>query len=82
MEVSRITRITLFLLFIGRDGNFVKTQIPIYISGLFPSLPNKANVPGTLLRVGSRLALDHINNDASILPGYNLNMTEGDSKVS
>ncbi|CAB4028482.1 gamma-aminobutyric acid type B receptor subunit 2-like, partial [Paramuricea clavata] len=47
---------------------------------MFPSLPNKARVPGFVLEAGTRLALDHINNDSSILPGYTLDMVTGDSK--
>ena len=53
----------------------------IYFAGMFPSWPNKARVPGFVLEAGTRLALDHINNDSSILPGYTLDMVTGDSKV-
>ena len=53
----------------------------IYFAGMFPSWPNKARVPGFILEAGTRLALDHINNDSSILPGYTLDMVTGDSKV-
>jgi hypothetical protein len=53
----------------------------VYFAGMFPSLPNKARVPGFVLEAGTRLALDHINNDSSILPGYTLDMVTGDSKV-
>lgn len=67
-------------LFVASYVSLVKAIPQIYIGGLFPSLPNKARVPGQLLITGSRLALDHINNDTSLLPGYILNMTEGDSK--
>ena len=45
----------------------------IYFAGMFPSWPR--------LEDGTRLALDHINNDSSILPGYTLDMVTGDSKV-
>ncbi len=53
----------------------------VFFAGMFPSWPNKARVPGFVLDVGTRLALDHINNDSSILPGYTLDMVTGDSKV-
>ena len=53
----------------------------VYFAGMFPSWPNKARVPGFVLEAGTRLALDHINNDSSILPGYNLDVITGDSKV-
>ncbi|CAB3996140.1 Hypothetical predicted protein [Paramuricea clavata] len=52
----------------------------VYFAGMFPSLPNKARVPGFVLEAGTRLALDYINNDSSILPGYTLDMVTGDSK--
>ncbi|XP_028397789.1 gamma-aminobutyric acid type B receptor subunit 2-like [Dendronephthya gigantea] len=52
----------------------------IYFAGMFPSLPNKARVPGFVLDAGTRLALDHINNDSSILSGYTLDIVTGDSK--
>lgn len=75
-----MAKTTLFLLCITGCVNLVKTQAPIYIAGLFPSWPNRANVPGFVLDIGSRLALDHINNDSTILPGYMLDMVTGDSK--
>ena len=58
-----------------------KSNTTVYFAGLFPSWPNKARVPGFVLEAGTRLALDHINNDSSILPGYTLDMVTGDSKV-
>ena len=58
------------------------STITVYFAGMFPSWPNKARVPGFVLDVGTRLALDHINHDSTILPGYTLDMVTGDSKVS
>ena len=72
---------TLLLFIVTSFVSLVKAKPRIYIGALFPSLPNKARVPGVFLEVGSRLALDHINNDTSVLPEYTLDMIHGDSKV-
>ena len=58
-----------------------KASTTVYFAGMFPSWPNKERVPGFVLDAGTRLALDHINNDSSILSGYTLDMVTGDSKV-
>ncbi len=75
-----------FQLLSSADGQLIPTDrgtvsTTVFFAGMFPSWPNKARVPGFVLDVGTRLALDHINNDSSILPGYTLDMVTGDSKV-
>ena len=74
-------QLILFLFSCFLQAHLTGANTTVYFAGMFPSWPNKARVPGFVLDAGTRLALDHINNDSTILPGYTLDMVTGDSKV-
>ncbi|XP_072045624.1 gamma-aminobutyric acid type B receptor subunit 1-like [Amphiura filiformis] len=55
--------------------------IPLYIMGLFPILGDEFN-RGPSARIASQLALEHINDRADILPGYEMKMNWIDTKCN
>ena len=65
-----------------QDPNVLIGRIPLYF-GLIQSLGgplSQFEVPGSI--AGVKVALDRINNDSSLLPGYTLHFTFTDSMVS
>ena len=63
------------------DSNFLQGRIPIYF-GLIQSLGGPLSLyDGSGSVAGVKVALDKINKDTTILPGYTLHYTFTDSKV-
>ena len=65
-----------------QDPDVLRGRIPLYF-GLIQSLGgplSQFEVPGSI--AGVKVALDVINNDSSLLPGYTLHFTFTDSMVS
>ena len=64
-----------------RDSEVLQGRIPLYFA-LIQSLggPN-SQLDGSGTLAGVKVALDKINNDSSLLPGYTLHYTFANSKV-
>lgn len=63
------------------DPNVVLGRTPLYF-GLIQSLGGPSSLyDGSGSVAGVKVALDRINNDSSVLPGYTLHYTFADSKV-
>lgn len=63
------------------DPEVLKGRTPLHFA-LIQSLGGPfSQLDGTGSAVGVKVALDRINNDSSLLPGYTLHYTFGDSKV-
>ncbi len=61
-----------------RDPEVLKGRTPLHFA-LIQSLGGQLDGSGTL--AGVKVALDRINNDSSLLPGYTLHYTFANSKV-
>lgn len=62
-----------------RDPEVVKGRVPLYFT-LIQSLGGQYNASGSV--AGVKVALDRINNDSTLLPGYTLHYTFSDSQVN
>ncbi len=62
-----------------RDPEVLKGRTPLHFA-LIQSLGRQFDGSGTL--AGVKVALDRINNDSSLLPGYTLHYTFADSQVA
>ena len=61
-----------------RNSEVLQGRTPLYFA-LIQSLDGQVNGSGTL--AGVKVALDRINNDSSLLPGYTLHYTSANSQV-
>ncbi len=63
-----------------RSNGFDVDLVDLYLLGLYP-MGGSTWPGGQGMLPASQMALDHINQDPSILPGYRLNIILGDSQV-